>query len=135
MLIFSHLLVFKNAKKSLISKRLQSWQNVAEQNNLLDNVEFFTLPRNERDSCKPTTTQHSCEIVSLIPPHTPNTFTEIDKRTTQITTHKPTSSASASKKNDSAYLQPPSRGVDDFVSGEKGTCFIISTADKGNAML
>ena len=80
-------------------------------------------------------TPHSCEIVSLLPPHTPNTFTEIDKRTTHITTHKPTTSTSASKKNDSAYLQPPSRGVDDFVSGEKGSCFIISANDKGKAML
>ena len=114
---------------------MQSQQNVAE-NNLLDNVEFITPPRNERDNCKSTTPPQPSEIVSLLPPHTPNTFTEIDNRTTHITIHNPTSSASTTaEKRDQAYIQPPSRGVDDFVSGEKGTCFIICTSDKGKAML
>ena len=65
-----------------------------------------------------------------MPPHTPNTFTEIDKRTTHITTHNLTSSTSA-KKKDPAYIQPPPRGVDDFVNGQKGSCFIISAREKG----
>ena len=113
---------FKN-DHSMNRKELQS-QAVAE-NNLIDTVEFVTPSQNVRniDTSKSISPPSPCEIVSLLP-HTPNTFTEIDKRTTHFTTH--------TEKNDQkTYLQPPTRGIDEFVSGEKGSCFIINTKRQG----
>ena len=112
---------------SMNSKELHPQAAVAE-NNLIDTVEFVTPSQNVRDidNCKSISPPPPpCEIVSVLP-HTPNTFTEIDKRTTHITTHTTTR-----KETDHDYLQPPSRGIDEFVSGEKGSCFIINTKQQG----
>ena len=115
---------FKN-DCSMDSKQLPS-QAVAE-NNLIETVEFVTPSQNVRhiDNSKSISPPPPpCEIVSVLP-HTPNTFTEIDKRTAHITIHTTT------EKNDHDYLQPISRGIDEFVSGEKGSCFIINTKEQG----
>ena len=118
-------------------------QKVAE-SNLLDNRVEFTLPsqpQNVRDtildkseSTLPRPPQ--CEIVPE-QQHNPNTFTEINTRTMHITTayiSPPTTNTK--KRKDQVYLQPPARGIDDFVSGggSKGSCFIISTREKGKRL-
>ena len=115
-----------NNDRSMNSKELQS--HAVAENNQIDTVEFVIPMQNVRDtdngksiSTPPTL---PCEIVPLLS-HTQNTFTEIDKHTPHIDTHTTT------KKQDPDYLQPPSRGIDEFVSDEKGSCFTISNKKQG----
>ena len=129
--------------RSINGKELQAQPVVAERNLLDNRVEFITpsQQQNVRDiildneKCKSTIPPQppQCEIVP-VQPHTPNTFTEIDTRTTHITTTY-ISPPTTKKNKDEDYLQPPARGIDDFVSGggEKGSCFIINTREKGKA--
>ena len=109
--------------RSINGKKLPS-QLVADNNVTDTRVEFVAPPQIVRDidNCKSSPPSPSHEIVSVLP-HTIKTFTEIDTRTCHITTQ------TARTSHD--YLQPPLRGLDDFVNGKNASCFIIATREKG----